>query len=78
MKTDWFGEELRKKAGQRSGRIPDGRRVPDAPARPADAAQEAPVEPVEVPGGIGGGLQDHPAPPGESFGDEVRRRVFGG
>jgi hypothetical protein len=45
---------------------------------PPIGQQEEPVPtPASPEGGFGGGVQSAAVPKGESFGDQVRRRVFG-
>jgi hypothetical protein len=46
---------------------------------PPDKQEEQATKPSAPPeGGFGGGPQSATVPEGETFGDQVRRRVFGG
>jgi hypothetical protein len=83
---DIFGDAARAKLGRVSGLVPSKRRrVVDPPASAPIPATEAPTDPtatipipVEVPPtGFGGGAGVANPGAGESFGDSVRRHVFG-
>ena len=71
MAGDWLGNALRARSGQRAGHS----LVPPE----ADKQEKQATTPSASPeGGFGGGMQGATVPEGESFGDQVRRRVFGG
>jgi hypothetical protein len=70
MAGDWLGNALRARSGQCAGHS----LVP-----PTDKQEEQATTPSASPeGGFGGGMQGATVPEGETFNDQVRRRVFGG
>jgi hypothetical protein len=60
---------------QMSARLGKGSNIRPAPH--ADKQEEPVPTPASPEGGFGGGVQSAAVPKGESFGDQVRRRVFG-
>ena len=65
---DPFGAAMRARIAQKAGHTPPASQPPGATGPLDDGSS----------GGFGGGLQAPGVPEGESFNDEVRRRVLGG
>jgi hypothetical protein len=83
---DWLGKVLRGRAAERSGLVPDGRDDPAQSLAEGAGGAENGAQDASTPGvtdsaggqGFGGGFQGVDVPQGESLGDAIRRKVYGG